>query len=71
MILNVLVNEDFNFFLYKKLTSSKPTECVRLTFEELCHIRSVLTKADLDYLLFDNKNVSYYNVKHYNTRRYL
>lgn len=26
-----------------------------LTFEELCHIRSVLTKAELDYLLFDTQ----------------
>lgn len=28
---------------------------MRLTFEELCHIRNVLTKAELDYLLFDNQ----------------
>ncbi|RNA43851.1 spire -like protein [Brachionus plicatilis] len=46
--------------LIKKLTSNKQKECVRLTFEELCHIRKVLTKADLDYLLFDNK--IYYDV---------
>ncbi|CAF0716819.1 unnamed protein product [Brachionus calyciflorus] len=53
-------SNSFNKHNTKKLTSSKPTECVRLTFEELCHIRSVLTKADLDYLLFDNK--IYYDV---------
>lgn len=29
-------------------------ECLKLTFDELCHIRNVLTKAELDYLLFDN-----------------
>lgn len=34
--------------------SSNKTECLKLTFDELCHIRNVLTKAELDYLLFDN-----------------
>ena len=29
--------------------------CLKLTFDELCHIRNVLTKAELDYLLFDNQ----------------
>ena len=28
---------------------------MQLTFDELCHIRNVLTKAELDYLLFDNR----------------
>ncbi len=31
------------------------SDCLQLTFEELCHIRSVLTKAELDYLLFDSR----------------
>ena len=37
------------------MTSKKSKECLKLTFDELCHIRNVLTKAELDYLLFDNQ----------------
>jgi spire-like protein len=37
----------------KKLKNS--SDCLNLTFDELCHIRNVLTKAELDYLLFDDQ----------------
>ena len=48
MIINI-----FKFLLNQKLKSD--VDCLNLTFGELCHIRNVLTKAELDYLLFDDQ----------------
>ena len=45
----------FIYLFFKKLKSNDQGECLKLTFDELCHIRNVLTKAELDYLLFDNQ----------------